>query len=71
MPRQDLMELVLQQFAAGREQTLEGVVVGVRKTSPVVSEADVRSAVLGLLRRNELQLTDQFNLQQASDVVAA
>jgi hypothetical protein len=71
MPRQDLMELVLQQFAAGQERTLEDVVVGVSKTSPVVSESDVRSAVLGLLRRNELQLTDQFNLQQAGDVVAA
>jgi hypothetical protein len=71
MPRQDLMNLVLQQFSAGEVRTLEEVVAGVGERSSTVSEAEVRSAVLSLLRRNELLLTEQFGLQQADSVLAA
>jgi hypothetical protein len=71
MPRQDLMDLVLQQFSAGEVRTLEEIVAAVGGRSSIVSEAEVRSAILSLLRRNELLLTDQFGLQQADGVLAA
>jgi hypothetical protein len=71
MPRRDLMDLVMQQFSAGEVRTLEQVLAAVRERSPIVSEAEARSAVLSLLRRNELLLTEQFGLQQADSVLAA
>lgn len=71
MPRQDLLDLVLRQFSDGRERTLEDVVSAVVRNAAIVSESDARSAVLTLLRRNELLLTDEFKLQQSNTIVAA
>jgi hypothetical protein len=66
------MDLVMQQFSAGEVRTLEEVVAVVgERSSSTVSDAEVRSAVLSLLRRNELLLTEQFRLQQADRVLAA
>jgi hypothetical protein len=71
MPRQDLLDLVLRQFSDGRERTLEEVVSTVVRDAAIVSESDARSAVLTLLRRNELLLTDDFKLQQSNMIVPA
>jgi hypothetical protein len=65
------MDLVMQQFSAGEARTLGEVVAAVGDASSAVSEAEVRSAVLSLLRRNELLLTEQFMLERADSALAA
>ena len=65
------MELVLEKFSSGQIRTVEQVVAAVTNETALVSEGEVRSALLTLLRRNELQLTDQFTIQQADTVIAA
>jgi hypothetical protein len=73
MPRQDLMDLVLRQFTAGETRTLEDVFGSVFEAAGniPISESDVRSAILTLLRRNELRLTEDFRLRLADIAVAA
>jgi hypothetical protein len=64
MPRQDLMHLVMNQFDQQYGiLSLHEVVQGVLKGHDSLTESDVKSAVLSLLRRNELVLTDDFKLE--------
>ena len=65
MERNQIMELVLNQFGEQRPHELEDVIQGVRtKTTAPLQRSDIKSAVLGLLQRRDLELTDDFALQR-------
>lgn len=67
MPRRQIMAMILKQLEDRRAHNLSDVVVATveesRKTNQPVYQSDVRSAVLGLVRQNELELTDNFQIQ--------
>lgn len=67
MPRRQIMAMVLKQLEDHRAHNLSDVVVATveesRKANQPVYQSDVRSAVLGLVRQNELELTDNFQVQ--------
>jgi hypothetical protein len=65
MPRSEIMRLVLDQFQDRPRNELEEVIEGVQNTAlPDVNLTEIKSAVLGLLRRHKLELTDDFALQR-------
>lgn len=71
MPRHNLMNVILEYFPDGRVRSLEEVVRDVLDAYPAVSETDLKSAILGLLRRGDLVLTDEFNLVLRAVALAA
>jgi hypothetical protein len=71
MPRQNLMNIILAFFPQGTVRTFEEVVQHIRDEYPIVSETEFKSAVLGLLRRGDLVLTDNFNLTIPGTALAA
>ena len=65
MERNQIMELVLSQFGEPHPHELEDVIQGVRKeATPPLLRSEIKSAVLGLLQRRDLELTDDFTLQR-------
>ena len=67
MARDQLMKLVLEEFRDQSRHELEDVIRKVRASSHDVHGSDVKSAVLGLLRRHQLELTDDFALQRPKE----
>jgi hypothetical protein len=65
MPRQNLMHLVLGQFNDQNPRDFAELIAQVRIVSTDdVSVSDIKSAVLGLLRRQDLILTDDSKLMR-------
>jgi len=71
MPRHNLLNVILGYFSDERVRSLEDVVRHIQDQYPVVSETDLKSAILGLLRRGDLALTDEFNLMLREASIAA
>lgn len=64
MPRQDLMQLIMNQFDERSTMSLEELVSAVRDTDRTgISISEIKSAVLALLRRDELTLSRDFRLR--------
>ena len=64
MPRQNLMNLLMGQFSDPNPRDFAELIAQVRIVSPDVSVSDIKSAVLGLLRRQDLILTDDSRLMR-------
>lgn len=62
------MDQVLAQFEGGQSvQTLQAIVKNVRDESADVLSMDIKSAVLGLLRTQRLELTDTYDLRKPAE----
>lgn len=71
MPRQNLMTAISALFSDGSVLTLEEVARRVLTEHPGVSESEFKSATLGLLRRGDLVLTENFTLSAPADGLVA
>ena len=67
MPRDQIIEIVLRELADHRAHDIQDVVHSALQNSQgsheSLYESDVKSAVLGLVRRNQIELTDDFKVQ--------
>lgn len=74
MPRRQIMEMVLKQLDDHRAHNLRDLVDATmaesRRANQPVYQSDIRSAVLGLVRQNEVKLTDDFRVQLANSALA-
>jgi hypothetical protein len=64
MPRQALLMLLLSHFEKSGELDLEDV-LRIANQEAQVSASEVKSAVLTLLRRHDIELTPDFRLAKA------
>jgi hypothetical protein len=64
MPPKEIAAIVIQQLADHQAHNIEDVVKRTQAAAPAdLYTSDIKSAVLGLVRRNELSLTDDFKVQ--------
>ena len=67
MPRDKIIAMVLESLGDHRAHDIQEVVDSAIRKSETVPQrlyvSDVRSAVLGLVRRNQVELTDDFKVK--------
>lgn len=66
MPRTAISELIMQQLQDHEAHSIEEVVDATIRSSSDVYESEIKSTVLGLVRRNRLELSDDFKLSLPS-----
>ena len=71
MARSELMGLILGAVHDGDVLEIESIVRQVGDARPEVYSSDIRSALVSLLRRNDLELTDQFKVRRTGNPVPA
>ena len=70
MPQHDIMSLVFGAFEAQAHLDLDALINLVKQENPELEANEIRSAVLGLLRRQELKLNPNFELELRGPVAA-
>jgi len=63
MPQYDIMNLVLHEFAVSSSMDLNALIETIQCNHADLSKNEIRSAILGLLRRQELKLTPNFQIE--------
>jgi hypothetical protein len=72
MPRHDLMNFVLSLFEDGQSLTMEQIIKRVRdERGDILTVTEIKSAVLALLRREDLAFSPSFGLLRSTQPVAA
>ena len=71
MARHEIMHLILNEFNGNDTKSIEDLVETIANAHTDIYPSQIRSALLGLLRRNDLELTDEFQLRRADHPVAA
>jgi hypothetical protein len=69
MSNVDLKPLILRRLQDYQSHTVTELVTALT-ADPTIYESDVRSALLGLIRRNELDLTDDFKVKLPENELA-
>jgi hypothetical protein len=67
MPQAELNALILGQLQDGHAHSVPQLVESTLSANHSLYESDVKSAVLGLVRRNQIELTDDFKVQRQQD----
>lgn len=70
MPTMELNELILQVLEDHRQRSIPEVVHEVLLQQPLY-ESEIKAALLGLIRRNRLELTENFDLRLPENELAA
>lgn len=68
MPEAELKRLILKQLQDHRAYSVQDVVDQALGLNHALYESDVKSLLLGLVRRNQLDLTDDFKVRLRQDV---
>jgi hypothetical protein len=69
MSKAELNALIMRQLQDHQSHTVNELVTTLT-TDPKLYESDVRSALLGLIRRNQLDLTDDFKVRLPQNELA-
>jgi hypothetical protein len=70
MPRAQISEIVLQTLDDHHAHDIQEIVETIQGSAPAnepLYASDVKSAVLGMVRRNEIELTDDFKVKLPVD----